>query len=234
MMPYPKFKFFNDHGGVPEPLISTEEFCLYAPLVLCIGTILSLGLGPPIEIDNVLTEILAEHAVSAATLFVCFNIVQVFHPVDSHVDETLESPSSSTSEDIKFTDASSQTEDRNYKMETMLMKQKYDKEIRKLGRESRIVKRKFGKQITDLRRKIESTDKELSSLQLQIPALENERSALLSETDAVDKQLEEEKFRYDTLMTKYEAFHAQLMQSGIASLMSMNFLNSRPELWQQI
>ncbi|XP_062599742.1 uncharacterized protein LOC134261315 [Saccostrea cucullata] len=227
-----KFKFFNDHDGVSDPLISTAEFCLYAPLILCIGTILTLGLGPSIKIDSVLTEVLGEHAVAAATFFACFNIVQVFHPVDGHGEETLES--SSTSGDEKFTEASSQTDDRNYKMETMVMKQKYDREIRKLGRESRIVKRKLGKKITDLRRKIEATDKELSSLQLQIPALENERSALLSETDAVDKQLEEEKTRYDTLMTKYETFHAQLMQSGIASLMSMDFLNTNPELWPKI
>lgn len=53
--------------------------------------------------------------------------------------------------------------------------------------------------------------------------LENERSALLSETDAVDKQLEEERSRFDTLMSKFKTFHAQLIESGIASLMTVNF-----------
>lgn len=77
--------------------------------------------------------------------------------------------------------------------------------------------------VKDLRQKISSTDKELSSLQLQVPALENERSALLSETDAVDKQLEEERSRFDTLMSKFKTFHAQLIESGIASLMTVNF-----------
>lgn len=75
----------------------------------------------------------------------------------------------------------------------------------------------------DLRQKISSTDRELSSLQLQVPALENERSALLSEMDAVDKQLEEEQSRFDTLMSKFKTFHAQLIESGIASLMTVNF-----------
>lgn len=75
----------------------------------------------------------------------------------------------------------------------------------------------------DLRQKISSTDRELSSLQLQVPALENERSALLSEMDAVDKQLEEEQSRFDTIMSKFKTFHAQLIESGIASLMTVNF-----------
>lgn len=77
--------------------------------------------------------------------------------------------------------------------------------------------------VKDLRQKINSTDRELSSLQLQVPALENERSALLSEMDAVDKQLEEEQSRFDTLMSKFKTFHAQLIESGIASLMTVNF-----------
>ncbi|XP_056008368.1 uncharacterized protein LOC130051080 [Ostrea edulis] len=151
------------------------------------------------------------------------NIVQGFYPVVScHDEENITSHSSPSSEDVMFTHACSQTEDRNYKLETMAMKQRYGRKMQKLAREYRATRLTFGKKITDLRQKTKSTDKELSILQLQIPTLANERSALLLEVEAVDKQLTEEKYRYDTLMSKYKTFHSQLLQSGIAAMMSVN------------
>nr|XP_034317605.1 uncharacterized protein LOC117686566 [Crassostrea gigas] len=222
-----EFKFFNDRDSASESLITAEEVGLYLPLVLCIGTVLSVGFGPPVEANSVLLEVVFEHTVSAAALFSCLNLLQVFYPVASYEDDGS-NPTSSASGSVEpdlppFIDSSSQTEDRNFKVETLTMKQKYDREVRKLEKESRAIRRKYGKQTKDLRQKISSTDRELSSLQLQVPALENERSALLSEMDAVDKQLEEEQSRFDTLMSKFKTFHAQLIESGIASLMTVNF-----------
>ena len=72
----------------------------------------------------------------------------VFYPVVRHEEEISGSApcSSSSSADLQFSDASSQTDDRNYRLETMAMKQKYDKEIRKLSRDSRVIRIRYGKQ----------------------------------------------------------------------------------------
>ncbi|XP_022310370.2 uncharacterized protein LOC111115802 [Crassostrea virginica] len=231
-----EFKFFNDRESVSDTLITAEDFGLYAPPILCLGTVLSLGFGPAVEINNVLLNVLAEQTVSAAILFTLLNLMQVFYPVVRHEEENSGSApcSSSSSADLQLIDAASQTDDRNYRLETMAMKQKYDKAIRKISRDSRAIRIRYGKQIRDLRQKVTSADKELSSLQLQIPALENERSALLSETGAVDTQLNEEQTRYDTLMSKFKTFHAQLVESGIASLMTLNFSNIQQGAENQI
>lgn len=37
-----------------ESLITAEEVGLYLPLVLCIGTVLSVGFGPPVVANSVL------------------------------------------------------------------------------------------------------------------------------------------------------------------------------------
>lgn len=37
-----------------ESLITAEEVGLYLPLVLCIGTVLSVGFGPQVEANSVL------------------------------------------------------------------------------------------------------------------------------------------------------------------------------------
>lgn len=37
-----------------ESLITAEEVGLYLPLVLCIGTVLSMGFGPPVVANSVL------------------------------------------------------------------------------------------------------------------------------------------------------------------------------------
>lgn len=37
-----------------ESLITAEEVGLYLPLVLCVGTVLSVGFGPPVEANSVL------------------------------------------------------------------------------------------------------------------------------------------------------------------------------------
>lgn len=74
----------------------------------------------------------------------------VFHPVASHEDDGS-NPTSSASGLVEpdlppFIDSSSQTEDRNFKVQTLTMKQKYDREVRRLEKESRAIRRKYGKQ----------------------------------------------------------------------------------------
>ena len=72
----------------------------------------------------------------------------VFYPVDRHEEENSGSApcSSSSSADLQFIDAASQTDDRNYRLETIAMKQKHDKEIRKISRDSRAIRIRYGKQ----------------------------------------------------------------------------------------
>ncbi|XP_033762933.1 uncharacterized protein LOC117344320 [Pecten maximus] len=103
-----------------------------------------------------------------------------------------------------------QTDTRNYSEELDIIKKRHSKEIRTINREIRMMRRRYSEKVSKARDLVKETDARLSNLQLKVPQLLKEKSSLVDEKEAIDKQLQEERERHQELRSRFNKLHNQI------------------------